>query len=222
MIRHVDLGSMEYRRAWQLQEETAAAIVAGACGETLFLVEHPPVYTIGSGGDMENVLDPDIDVIRVNRGGDVTFHGPGQLVGYPLVNLGHRGRDLHRYLRLLEELLVAVCGHFGVNAFTVPGQTGVWTGNGKIAAIGVAVRRWVTMHGFALNVRNDLAPFVGIHPCGLRGCRVSSLLSDTGRDISLAEVKNVVVEEFRRLFDEQLPYVPGESLESLAAFAPGE
>ena len=137
MIRTVDLGVMEYCRAWLVQEETAAAIAAGDGGETLFLLEHPPVYTIGSGGDMANVIDPEIAAIRVNRGGDVTFHGPGQLVGYPLVDLGRRGRDLHRYLRYLEELLVGVCGRFGVHAFTLAGQTGVWTDHGKVAAIGV-------------------------------------------------------------------------------------
>ena len=205
MIRTVDLGVMEYCRAWLLQEETAAAIAAGDGRETLFLLEHPPVYTIGSGGDMANVIAPGIDAIRVNRGGDVTFHGPGQLVGYPLVDLGRRGRDLHRYLRYLEELLVSVCGRFGVHAFTLAGQTGVWTDHGKVAAIGVGVRRWVTMHGFALNVANDLAPFAAIHPCGVRGGRVSSLMSETGREVSLAEVKLAVAGEFNLLLEERLP-----------------
>src|SRR5512144_428211 len=148
----LDLGMIDFHDAFALQERLAAEVAAEAAPETLLLLEHPPVYTIGSGGDEANILDPAIEAVRINRGGDVTWHGPGQLVGYPIVNLGRRSRDLHRYLRFLEELLIAVAGDFRVEAWRIPGKTGIWTEEGKLASIGVGVRRWVTMHGFAFNV----------------------------------------------------------------------
>jgi len=126
MIIH-NLGLIDFAEAYALQESLAAEVFAGSGPETLLLLEHPPVYTIGSGGSEANVLDPSIQVRRINRGGDVTFHGPGQLVGYPIIHLGRRGRDLHRYLRFLEELLIRVTAEFGVVARRLPGRTGVWT-----------------------------------------------------------------------------------------------
>src|SRR5919197_2063413 len=174
MMRPVDLGMMEYHAALRLQEETVGEVAAGG-EEIVFLLEHPPVYTIGSGGSTANILDPAVTAVRISRGGDVTYHGPGQLVGYPIIDLKRRGGDLHRYLRFLEESIVAVAAQFGVAAHRVPGRTGVWTEAGKLASIGVGVRRWVTMHGFALNVANDLAPFSAITPCGMAGCPLTSL-----------------------------------------------
>ncbi len=200
-----DLGLIEFAAAHSIQERLAAEVFAGESLETLLLMEHPPVYTIGSGGDAANVLDSTIQVSRVNRGGDVTYHGPGQLVGYPILDLSQRGRDLQRYLRFLEELLITTIAGFQVKAFPVSGRTGVWTGRGKLASIGVGVRRWVTMHGFAINVVNDLAPFSRINPCGMANCPVTSLKIETGAEITLEEVKAQLSAHFNQVRDRFLP-----------------
>jgi lipoyl(octanoyl) transferase len=144
-------------------------------------------------------------VVETNRGGDVTFHGPGQLVGYPVIDLGRRGRDLHRYLRFLEELLILVAADFGVAARREPRRTGIWTEGGKLASIGVGVRRWVTMHGFALNVANDLAPFNSINPCGIAACPVTSLSAILGSPVPLDAVRRSVAGRFAPLLDALLP-----------------
>jgi lipoyl(octanoyl) transferase len=205
-----DLGIIGFHAALALQERLVAEVADGVAPETLLLVEHPPVYTIGSGGNAANVLDPAIDVVRINRGGDVTYHGPGQLVGYPIIDLSRRGRDLHRYLRFLEELLMRVAAGFGVMSRRVPGKTGIWTDRGKLASIGVGVRRWTTMHGFALNVDPDLRAFDRINPCGMAGCLVSSLAGETGVPVAVAAVGEQMAELFPRLLNESLPYVPNE------------
>jgi len=188
-----------------MQQQLAAGIAAGHEDEILMLLEHPPVYTIGSGGDHANILDPAIMVERINRGGDVTWHGPGQIVGYPLVNLGRRGRDLHRWLRFLEELLIATLASFGISGQRHHYSTGVWTEHGKIAFIGVGVRRWVTMHGFCLNVHPDLHVYDRINPCGLPGCPVSSMVLEGGLPPSEAAVRMRLKNNFERLLNEQLP-----------------
>jgi lipoate-protein ligase B len=138
--------------------------------------------------------------VRVNRGGDVTYHGPGQLVGYPIVDLARRGRDVHRYLRDLETVLIRVATRFGVAAGRRAGLTGVWCGDAKLAAIGVGIRRWVTMHGFALNVADLRREFASIVPCGLAGMGVTSLAAETGGEPALAAVEDVVIEEFADVF----------------------
>ena len=199
-----DLGIIAFHEAYAIQQQLAAEVFAGA-PETLLLLEHPPVYTIGSGGNEANLLDPAIEVVRINRGGDVTWHGPGQLVGYPVVNLGRRGRDLHRYLRFLEELLLVVAADFRVAAWRVPGRTGVWTEQGKLASIGVGVRRWVTMHGFALNVSVDLAGFDRINPCGIAGCPITSLQGEVGVIVTMDKVKKEIGDSFVDLLEKRLP-----------------
>ncbi len=199
-----DLGIIDFQDAWALQERLAAGVAAGTEPETLLLLEHPSVYTIGSGGSEANILDPDVTPVRINRGGDVTWHGPGQLVGYPIVSLDRRRRDLHCYLRFLEELLMAVAADFRVEAWRIPGRTGIWTEQGKLASIGVGVRRWVTMHGFALNVVPDLAPFARINPCGMAGCPVTSLAEEAGGNVPLEEVKARVAARFAGLLEERL------------------
>ena len=204
-MRILDCGPMAYREALALQERLAAGIAAGTEEETLLLLEHPAVYTIGRGGDGNNILDPTLEVVRVNRGGDVTWHGPGQVVGYPLIDLGRRGRDLHCWLRFLEEVLIATLAAFHIPAFRVTGQTGVWTAGGKIGFIGVGVRRWVSLHGFALNVCPDLAAYDRIHPCGLAGCPVTSMTKATGTPFDPEKVSAVVPAEFQRLLDRLLP-----------------
>ncbi len=204
-----DLGVIDFHDAFALQEETAAAVAAGTAEETLLILEHPPVYTMGSGGKEENILDPSVTAVRVNRGGDATFHGPGQLVGYPIINLAMRGRDLHRYLRFLEELIIRVAADFRVAALRVTGRTGVWCGSppspAKLASIGVGVRRWVTMHGFALNVMNDTAPFRLINPCGITDCPITSLAGESGEKISMDSLKQMVTGRFDTLLGKMLP-----------------
>ncbi|HEX9078514.1 MAG TPA: lipoyl(octanoyl) transferase LipB [Desulfuromonadaceae bacterium] len=203
-----DLGLIDFHEAFAIQEKLAEAVALGE-EETLLLLEHPPVYTMGSGGKEENILDPSIYAVRTNRGGDVTFHGPGQLVGYPVIDLARRGRDLHRYLRFLEELIIRVAADFHVAALRVAGRTGVWTGcplsPAKLASIGVGVRRWVTMHGFALNAVNDTMPFRRINPCGITDCPITSLAMESDGEISMDNVKEGVASRFDLLLNEMLP-----------------
>lgn len=203
-MRALDAGLIGYAEALKLQERLVGEVQQGG-EETLLLLEHTPVYTIGAGGDAGNLLDPAIEAVRVNRGGDVTYHGPGQLVGYPILDLGRRGRDLHRYLRFLECFLVDVCDQLCVTGFTIPGKTGVWTSRGKIAAIGVGVRRWVSMHGFSLNVSSDLSPFKSINPCGMPECRITSLSLEHSRDVQVDDLKILALDRFEPLLDAHLP-----------------
>ena len=193
------LGRCGYAETLVLQEEARESVIAGA-REQLLLVEHPPVITLGRRGDERHVLLPAAPVVRVSRGGDVTYHGPGQLVGYPIVDLARRGRDVDRYLRALEEVLIGTAARCGVRATRRRGFTGVWVDDAKLAAIGVGIRRWVTMHGFALNVADLRAEFAAIVPCGLAGVGVTSLEQLTGRRPAMAEVEAVVVDEFQRVF----------------------
>jgi lipoyl(octanoyl) transferase len=193
------LGRRDYQETLALQEEARAEVIAGG-PEQLLLVEHPPVITLGRRGDARHVLVPIAPVLRVSRGGDVTYHGPGQLVGYPILDLDRRGRDVDRYLRMLEEVLIAVAGRFGLVARRQRGWTGVWLGRDKLAAIGVGIRRWVTMHGFALNVADLRAEFAAIVPCGLAGIGVTSLEQALGHRPAMLDVENRVIEEFQRVF----------------------
>ncbi len=203
-VRAIDCGVMSFREALTLQERLVSDITAGNGPEILLLLEHEPVYTIGRGGNSANLLEPDLELIRTNRGGDITWHGPGQLVGYPLVNLGARGKDLHRFLRFIEELIILAISQFGVTSRRIDGKTGVWTEGGKVASIGIGVRNWVTMHGFALNVTPDLAPFSRINPCGMPRCPVTSLQKECGVAPPLEQVKSSVAFNFSRLLDERL------------------
>lgn len=199
----VDWGRTEYRAAWAAQEALVRDRIAGGIGDTLVFTEHDPVYTIGvRAGAEKNLLLDDaalrlhgIAVVKTNRGGDITFHGPQQIVGYPILDLAPR-RDLHAYLRLLEQVLINALGTLGLAADRRAGKTGIWLGTRKIAAIGVASRRWVTYHGFALNVNNDLAPFAGIVPCGIVDGTVTSMRQELGRELDPAEVKTVLAQTF--------------------------
>lgn len=193
------LGRRAYDAVLALQQEQQAAVLAGA-PDRLLLVEHEPVITLGRGGDARHVLAARVPVLRVNRGGDVTYHGPGQLVGYPILDLARRGQDLHRYLRDLEAVLIGVAARFGVRGERRPGLTGVWVGEAKLAAIGVGVRRWVAMHGFALNVADLRREFGMIVPCGLAGTGVTSLEEASGRRPSMAEVEEVTADVFASTF----------------------
>ena len=170
------LGRIEYQRALELQSKLAAGRQRGDIADTLLLLEHPHVYTLGRGADERFVLDPKgVPVYRVSRGGQVTYHGPGQLIGYPIIRLDAADRDVIRYLRRLEQVLIESLATLGLAAQRRTGLTGVWIGQEKIASIGVGFRRWVSLHGFALNVTTDLSFFDAIVPCGITGCRMTSV-----------------------------------------------
>ncbi|HEX7002900.1 MAG TPA: lipoyl(octanoyl) transferase LipB [Trueperaceae bacterium] len=199
-----DLGSMPYREAWDVQLETHAAVATGKAPPTLLLVEHPPVITFGRKGGRHNLLAQEsflrehgFDLFDVERGGDVTYHGPGQLVGYPIF---HVGRKVQEYLRVLEAALVRVLARFGIEGEGSPGYAGVWVGDEKIVAIGVAIKQDVSFHGFAFNVHTDLRHFDYIVPCGLADKGVTSLSKLLGRDVRLDEVKPLLIESLREAF----------------------
>lgn len=201
----IDWGRTEYGAAWKRQDILVTQRIAGEIGDTLVFTEHDPVFTIGLRGGAGNHLlwsaaklhETGIAVEKTNRGGDITYHGPGQLVGYPIISLAPR-KDLHAYLRFLEQVVINALGSLGLAAARREGKTGIWLGRRKIAAIGVAVRRWVTYHGFAINVDPDLTHFAGIVPCGISAedGTVTSMRAEFGRAIDLREVKSVLHVEF--------------------------
>lgn len=193
------LGCVEYRRALDLQLSCLDRVSKGEASDTLLLLTHPHVYTFGRTGDSANLLESPaslgregISVERVGRGGDVTYHGPGQLVGYPIVLLARP--DVHRFVRCIESALIEALEVFGVRASRIEGLTGVWTGGKKIASIGVGIKRWVTYHGFALNVTTDLSYFRRIHLCGLRGREATSIAEITGNDVPMEDVRDRVAD----------------------------
>ncbi|MBI4338587.1 MAG: lipoyl(octanoyl) transferase LipB [Chloroflexi bacterium] len=222
--RFAFLGLVEYRQAWALQRAVAQAVAEGAAGDTLLLLEHPPTYTLGRRSRPGDLLTPrevleamGAEVLEVDRGGEITFHGPGQLVGYPIVRLG-TGRGPLGYVRALEAALTGALANYGLAAGRVQGLTGVWVGDAKIAAIGVKISRGVTMHGFALNVSTDLAWFQHIVPCGIRDKGVTSMEWLLGRPVPLVTVASQVAERLgRELGLEMQATAP----ESLAPFLPG-
>jgi lipoyl(octanoyl) transferase len=198
-MESVWLGEVAYRPALEMQLEILGRRADNAVGDTLLLLTHPHVYTLGSTGDPSNLLVPEetlslegIALERISRGGDITYHGPGQLVGYPIVRL--QKPELHRYVRSLESALIEALAGFGIPAERVDGLTGVWVGPKKIASIGVGVRRWVTYHGFALNVTTDLAYFRKINLCGLRGREATSMAELLGKAPPMAEVRTAVAD----------------------------
>lgn len=204
---HRFLGRIDYPAATELQEIHARAVKDGTGREQLLLLEHPPVVTLGRNARDEDLLGGaealrarGIAVARTNRGGQVTYHGPGQLVGYPILNLSPDRRDIARYLRDLEQILIRTLAGFGIEATRVPGLTGVWVGDGKIAAIGVHLSRWVTTHGFALNVTTDVSQFGLIVPCGIRDRGIASMQGLLGRAVALQEVAEALVLEFGARF----------------------
>jgi lipoyl(octanoyl) transferase len=198
----VDLGTESFRDTWARQLALVEQRQRGEILDTLLLVEHPHVFTLGRRREAEaNVLMPgDVEVIGIERGGDVTYHGPGQIVGYPIVLLGDGERDLHRYLRNLEEAVIATCERFGIRADREPGKTGVWmtTADGrrrKLCSMGIACRKWVTFHGLALNVTSDLGYFRRINPCGFESSVMTSMAEQLGGEVDIAEVRRVLAEE---------------------------
>ncbi len=202
------LGLTTYAEGLRLQERAVERLRAGEGDEQLLLLEHPHVFTLGRGADASNILADEhqlqsqaIEVYETGRGGDVTYHGPGQLVGYPIINLKPDRCDVHRYVRDIEEVLIRTVGDYGVRGGRINGLTGVWVGDEKVAAIGVRIARWITSHGFALNVNTDLNYFGMIVPCGIRDKGVTSLARLTGRALDLREVAEAVTHHFAEVFD---------------------
>ncbi len=226
-----DLGLMPYTDAWNFQEVLlkknvdiktkyhSAQQKHGKISTTNYLlfVEHPPVYTLGKTGHEENILlgeselhEKGILFVKTNRGGDITFHGPEQIVGYPILDLEKFGTDIGKYLRNLEEVIIRTLSEYGIKGERSAGETGVWLEPGKIgrerkiAAFGVRCSRWITMHGFAFNVNTDLKYFDDIVPCGIKNKQVTSLARELGREIDLAEVKKKLKSHFEEVFDAEL------------------
>ena len=202
------LGRLEYGAAYQIQKETERAVKEGAQPDTLLLVEHPHVITLGRRATPEAILASPAElqarrvaVVETNRGGKMTYHGTGQIVGYPVVNLSPEREDVHRYVRDLEECLMRALGDFRIESFPIKGLTGVHTTQGKIAAIGVHISRWVTTHGFALNVNADLSFFQLIIAC--EGEPVTSMKEILGRELSLGEVEDRIIARFAEVFEMQ-------------------
>jgi lipoate-protein ligase B len=199
------LGRTSYADAYELQRGLLDKRIDGALRDTLVLTEHEPVVTVGRKTPADAVADVDVPVFEIERGGEATYHGPGQVVGYPILALAEGRRDLHRYLRDLEEVLIRVLSEFEVEGVRKDGLTGVWIGERKVASIGVAVRRWVTWHGFALNVHTDLAGFGSFNPCGLQPDVMTRLVdhADLGPGNLLIEV--LCVKHFCDVFGYELP-----------------
>lgn len=196
-------GEVGYARALEMQRAAAAALREGRGPETLFLLTHPPVITMGRRATEDHVLFSreelarrGVELVETDRGGDVTFHGPGQVVGYPILDLRRRGLGAHTYLRFLEEKLIGVLAGFGIEGFRDPEYTGVWTARGKIAAMGIRVSGGVSLHGFALNVRTDLAQFGLIVPCGIQGRTVASMEQCLGAPVAIECVVDRLAEAF--------------------------
>ena len=226
-VNFQDLGKMDYKECWDFQEELFAEILAVKSSnkkedkttETknhLIFCEHPHVYTLGKSGDEKNLLVNE-DYLKsrgatfhkINRGGDITYHGPGQLVGYPIIDLDNFFTDIHKYLRFLEEAVILTLKEYGLESERSPGETGVWFDVGtpkarKICALGVKSSRWVTMHGFAFNINSDLSYFGNIIPCGITDKSVTSLQKELGKEMDIQEVKNKVKSHLIELFEMEI------------------
>ena len=198
-----DLGIRSYQEVWDLQKDFQKKRIEKRLDDTLILVEHEPVYTLGKNANKNHLLqsrDRSVNVFDIERGGDITFHGPGQLVGYPIIDLSFYRRSVSWYMRRLEQLAIDVLKDFGISASRIKGLTGVWVGEEKIAAQGVRISRWVTMHGFSLNVNPDLSFYDGIIPCGIFDHGITSMEELLGSAQDMDDVKVMVVEKFNNLF----------------------
>jgi lipoyl(octanoyl) transferase len=213
------LGRIGYRRALDLQMRICASRKLGREPDVLLLLEHPPTITLGRNGRWHNLLVTDetlvargVERFESDRGGDITFHGPGQIVGYPILRLEASERDVHRYMRNLEGCLIRTLQAFGIESGRDSRYTGVWTSQGKVAAMGIHISRWITRHGFALNVNTDLSYYDLIVPCGIAGKQVTSMERLLARPVSLEEVAGKVAVEFASVFGRDLEWRSGESL----------
>ncbi len=222
VVQFADLGVKEYAPTWELQRNLVALRQRGKIPDTLLLVEHPPTITLGKSAHAENILaDPSrlaslgVALLSVDRGGDVTYHGPGQLVAYPILDLQNLKADVLWYVRQLEEVVIQTLNVFKIRAERLPGHTGVWVGDEKIAAIGVHVSRWVTSHGLALNVNTDLSGFDLIIPCGIRDKGVTSMAKILGRQVDMGAVTEAFLAAFGRIFAADLRPISEENLREM-------
>ena len=198
-----DLGQRPYQEVWAYQKEIQAKRIAGEIEDTFLMVEHEPVYTLGKNANENHLLqsrDQSVDVFNIERGGDITFHGPGQLVGYPILDLSNYKKSISWYMRILEQIIIDTVSEFGIEAKRIEGLTGVWVGDEKIAALGVRIRRWVTMHGFSINVNTDLTFYDGIIPCGIFDHGITSMEQLLCQPQDMEKVKKVVRSKFRYYF----------------------
>jgi lipoate-protein ligase B len=221
------LGKTEYRECWDLQRGLARARGEGAVPDVLLLTEHDHVYTVGRSGDDRHLLATGDELSRTgaslvhtDRGGDITYHGPGQLIGYPILDLTRHGSDLHLYLRMLEEAVIRTLREFGIEAGRHPSYTGVWVGGDKICAIGVKTSRWITTHGFALNVSTDLRRFDRIIPCGIFERGVTSMAVRLGRDVGIGEVEPVAARAVAGVFSSEVRWATEEEILRAAGCEP--
>ena len=215
-LTYRDLGTIDFRDAWDLQKDLFNSRYQKEINDTLLLLEHPHTYTLGKTADRKNLIAEDkflnqneISVYEIDRGGDITYHGPGQIVGYPIIDLTEWQEDTHKYLRALEEVIIKTCAEYNITGGRNPDYTGVWVGDNKIAAIGIKVSRWITMHGFAFNVNTDLSLFDGIIPCGIKDKNVTSLQNELGITIDINEVKSIILKIFTEVFE----YSPAAKME---------
>ena len=202
-VQILDLGRKSYIDVWNLQKKMQLKRLNGDMGDVLILVEHDPVYTLGKNANPDHLLqsrDRSIDVFNVERGGDITFHGPGQLVGYPILDLSNYKKSVSWYMRSLEQLTIDVLYEFKISANRVEGLTGVWVGDEKIAAQGPRLTKWITMHGFSININTDLSFYDGIIPCGIFNHGVTSMKKILNRAQKMEKVKSLVIDKFNQIF----------------------
>ncbi len=203
MLQFQDLGSAPYQQTWDMQKKIQSQRINNEIDDTVLLVEHEPVYTFGKNANENHLLQnypEDVKVFHIERGGDITFHGPGQLVGYPIIDLHNYKMSISWYMRSLEAVIINTLNHYGIAAEHKKGLTGVWVKEEKIAALGVRISRWVTMHGFALNVNTELHYYDGIIPCGIFEYGVTSMKKLLGTAIKMDEVKKLLIKEFNMVF----------------------
>ena len=199
----LDLGLSDFNETWELQKELQTKRILNEIEDHLLLVEHPPIYTLGKNAPNEHLLNPvkDVSVVQTDRGGNITFHGPGQLVGYPILDLNHYKRSITWYMRKLEQLIIDTLNDYGIIAGRKKSLTGVWVEDKKIAALGVRISKWVTMHGFSINVNPNLDYYKSIIPCGIEDYGITSMENIMGNEVpSMGEIKSKVINLFSRNF----------------------
>jgi lipoyl(octanoyl) transferase len=206
-LTYCNLNTIDYKEAWDLQKSMFELRYQQKVDDVFLLLEHPHTYTLGKTADEKNLVGNEeylnknkISVYDIDRGGDITYHGPGQIVGYPIIDLNNWGKDTDKYLRALEEIIIRTCADYRLAVKRVPKYTGVWIEDRKIAAIGIKVTRWITMHGFALNVNTDLSLYNGIIPCGITNKEVTSLKKELKTEINLQEVKSKILNHAVEIF----------------------
>ncbi|MDX2195352.1 MAG: lipoyl(octanoyl) transferase LipB [Cytophagales bacterium] len=240
-VHYIDLGKIGYKNAWELQEQIFNSIISKKLEQRnmpvrdenitqnyLLFCEHEPVYTLGKSGNISNLIlekdtlqNTDTQFFHINRGGDITFHGPGQLVAYPILDLDNFFTDIHLYLRTLEEAVIQTCAEYSVEAGRIPGLTGVWVGHDtpnprKICAMGIRTSRWVTMHGLALNVHTDISYYDHIIPCGIPDKKVTSLHLETNTSVQMSDVKMLLLEKLSNLFSFEINHYQGNILNTMS------